>query len=136
MAGLLDDLGQSIIPSIFSSLNSAGLVDTMTVKGETVSAGTGGGQVKSAAPDIYTNVPVTYRPLSPNRYTVGDKLISVGEYELEFPTHQNGTRINIDPKAHRLVVNARGNEPAKTFRIVGSPDDSGVVYICRGEREN
>jgi hypothetical protein len=51
-------------------------------------------------------------------------------------THKSGSRINLDPKAHRLVVAARGNEPAKTFRIISIGDDQGVVFEVICEREN
>ncbi len=139
MAGVLNDLGQTILPSVFSSLNSAGLVDTMTIKAETASSvDSGGGRVKGTASDAYTSVPVSYEPAqkSSSRVTVGDKSISTQQYILTMPTHQSGSRINLDPKSHRLIVNARGNEPAKTFRIISIGDVSGVVFEVVCEREN
>lgn len=138
MAGVLNDLGQTILPSVFSSLNSAGLVDTMTIKSESASStDTGGGRVKGTASDAYTSVPVSYEPAqsSNTRIMSGDKSISIQQYALTFPTHQSGSRINLDPKIHRLIVNARGNEPAKTFRIIAIKDVSGVVFEAICERE-
>ena len=138
MAGLLNDLGQTILPSVFSSLNAAGIVDTMTIKAETaVTIGSGGERIKGTASNAYTSVPVSYEPAqsSNTRITSGDKAVSTQQYILTFPTHQSGSRINIDPKSHRLVVNARGNEPAKTFRISAIKDVSGVVFEAVCERE-
>lgn len=138
MAGVLNDLGQTILPSVFSSLNSAGLVDTMTIKAETAATiGTGGERIKGTASDAYTSVPVSYEPAqsSNTRVTAGDKSVSTQQYLLTFPTHQSGSRINIDPKTHRLIVNTRGNEPAKTFRIIAIKDVSGVVFEAVCERE-
>lgn len=137
MAGVLNDLGQTILPNVFSSLNSAGLVDTMTIKAESASSqGTGGGRIKGTATDAYTSVPVSYEPTQAGkRITSGDKPISSQQYTLTMPTHQSGSRINLDPKIHRLIVNSRGNEPAKTFRIIAVGDISGVVFEVICERE-
>lgn len=138
MAGVLNDLGQTILPNVFSSLNTAGLVDTMTVKSESAtSTDSGGGRIKGTASDAYTSVPVSYEPVTSGKRIIGgDKAISTMQYALTFPTHTSaGSRINIDPKIHRLVVNARGNEPAKTFRIIAVQDVSGVVFECICERE-
>lgn len=135
--GVLNDLGQTIIPQVFSSLNSAGLVDTMTIKSESsTSTDSGGGRIKGTASDAYTGVPVAYEPARTDKRIIGgDKAISSMQYVLTFPTHQSGTRINIDPKIHRFVVNARGNEPAKTFRIIAIRDDVGVAFEAICERE-
>jgi hypothetical protein len=136
MAGVLNDLGQTILPSVFSSLNSAGLADTMTIKSESAATiGTGGERIKGTATDAYTSVPVSYEPASAGKRIVGDKATSSVQYVLTFPTHASGSRINIDPKIHRLIVASRGNEPAKTFRILGIRDVSGVVFEAVCERE-
>lgn len=137
MAGLLNDLGQTILPSVFSSLNAAGIVDTMTIKAESAATiGSGGERIKGTATNAYMSVPVSYEPAEAgDRIMAGDKAVSSQQYVLTFPSHQSGSRINIDPKIHRLVVNARGNEPAKTFRILAVKDVSGVVFEAVCERE-
>lgn len=142
MAGVLNDLGQTILPSVFGSLNTAGLVDTMTITAETApTIGTGGERIKGTPTNAYTSVPVSYEPLRQGRENLlaGDKAIDSHRYILTFPTHTAaGARINLNPATQRLVVNARpspGDEPAKTFRIIGVGDVSGVVYevVCTKE---
>lgn len=135
MAGLLNELGQTVLPSVFSSLNAAGIVDTMTIKAESAaSTGSGGERIKGTATNAYTNVPVAIEPEDQTMRTVaGDKPTPTGRYTLTFPTHYDNagtpTRINVDPKIHRFVINTRGNEPAKTFRMIGQPrNDGGVVF--------
>jgi hypothetical protein len=141
MPGLLNDLGQRILPSVFSSLNSAGIVDTMTIKAETAATiGTGGGRIKGTPTDAYEAVPVSYEPTQvEKRVVTGDKAVSSLQYTLTFPTHHVGERIDIDPKTHRLIVDARGNEPEKTFQFTGDRDISGVVFeaacVCEGYNE-
>jgi len=137
MAGVLNDLGQTILPSVFSSLNSAGIVDTMTIKAESAaSQGSGGGRIKGTATDYKTSVPVSYEPTQRGgRINAGDKPVSSQQYTLTMPTHHGGSRIDLDPKIHRFVVNTRGNEPAKTFRIISVGDVSGVVFEVICERE-
>lgn len=133
LAATFDKLGQSVIPKI----GLAVFPDTMTIKAESASSqGAGGGRIKGTATDAYTSVPVSYEPTQAGkRITSGDKPISGQQYTLTMPTHQSGSRINLDPKIHRLIVNSRGNEPAKTFRIIAVGDISGVVFevICEKE---
>lgn len=139
MAGVLNDLGSAVLPQVFSSLKTAGLVDTMTIKAESAtSTDSGGGRVKGTASDAYTLVPVSYEPLRNTRgarFQAGDKAVSTQQYLITLPTHHGGSRINLDPKIHRFVTNTRGNEPAKTFRIISVGDVSGVVFevICQRE---
>lgn len=134
LAGVFDKLGQTVMPTIAASV----FPDTMTIKGETTVVGSGGGIIKSAASDIYEDVPCTYEPTQvENRLTSGDKLISIQQYLVTFPTHDaQQFRLDIDPKAHLLVVNERGSEPEKTFRIVALRDISGVVFEALCNKEN
>jgi len=137
MAGILNNLGQRTAPKIFAKLAAKGLVDTMSILGEGKVQGPGGGMVKGSAPAVYSNVPVSYEPASAGkRIAAGDQDVSSQQYVLTLPTHQNGTRINLDPSLHRLSVNARGNEPVKVFRILAVGDVSGVVFEVIAEREN
>jgi hypothetical protein len=134
----LNSLGQIKVPSVFAKVQAKGLCDLMDIVGETKAQGTGGGQVKSAANAVYQNVPVTYEPSrqSSQRVQTGEKSVSVQEYYLTFPVYHNGSRINIDPKLHRLKVLARGNEPVKIFRIEAIRDNSGVNYEAVCTKEN
>jgi hypothetical protein len=126
-------LGQTVVPAI----GAAAFPDTMTITAETTSQGTGGGMVKSATSNAHTNVPCAYKPNTGRRVPIGDKLVSVGDYTVVLPTHTAaGTRINLDPKTHSFVVNARGNEPAKTFRIEYIGDHAGVKYEVLCTKEN
>ncbi len=108
----------------------------MNITGETKAQGTGGGQVKSASPNVYTNVPVTYKK---NRQgmslTAGEQRIEIGNFLLEFPVYQNGIRINLNENV-KLKILARGLEPEKTFRIVGKPfDNQGILYEVEARME-
>lgn len=135
MAGVLNDLEQTALPSVFSSLNTAGLVDTMTIKADapTISDGR---RVKGTVTNAYTSVPVAIETADKDArmWFGGDKSISTVQYLLTFPKTQSGSRINVDPKIHRFVTDTRGNEPAKTFRIIGIRDGGGV-YEAVCERE-
>ncbi len=135
MAGVLNDLGQSIIPGVFAALNNAGLTDTMTVYGESLTSDSGGGFRKTQT-TIYSSVPVTYKPNTNNsRNAQGERQLSVNEYILTFPTTSpSGTRYTVTP-SHRLVIAAR-DEPAKTFRIISIADRGGVVYEAICVKEN
>jgi hypothetical protein len=134
---VLDELGQDIMPEIFAELSSAGLADTMTIQAESLASDNAGGQIKTTS-NAYTNIPVTWKAKEiKRRATVGDKQVSVQEYLLEFPTHTSaGAKISLDPKTHRLIVNARGNEIAKTFRIISIRDNQGVTFEAICEKEN
>ena len=137
MQQVVNLLGQTVVPMI----GAAAFPDTMTITAETTTQGTGGGQVKSGTTNAYTSVPVAYKPLSAyKRAAYADRLVSSEGYELTVPTHTStGTRINLDPKTHKLVVNARtspGDEPQKTFRIIAVGDDSGVVFEVVCDKEN
>lgn len=134
LAAVFDKLGQSVMPSV----GAAVFPDLMNITGETTVAGTGGGVVKSAAEPLWEDVPVAYEPMqTENRLTSGDKLLSVQQYMVTFPTHTaDAIRIDIDPKAHKLVVLERGNEPEKIFRIVALREQSGVVFEAVCNKEN
>jgi hypothetical protein len=118
---------------------AAVLPDTCTITAETTSAGSGGGRIKTATSNAYTSVPCAYEPIQKFGWQKdqGDKIVSTQIYKVTMPTHTAaGTRINLDPKTHRIVVAARGTEPAKTFRIQNVGDDMGVVYVVIAAREN
>ena len=131
LASVFNTLGQTVIPQIAA----AAFPDTLTVQGETTSSDSGGGYYVSANSNVYTSVPCAYEPFSGSKVDANGKLLSVAYYKVTLPTHQSGSKITLDPK-YRLVVNARGNEPAKTFRIESIADDAGVVFEVTCTREN
>lgn len=141
MSNVFDKLGRKVLPKVFDKLSDVGLSDLMDVRGETVTAGTGGGRIKSAAPTIYSNVPVVFAPNTKGyKINQGEILQSNQDYILKFPTHSPaGVRYAIDPRVHRLVVKARtapADEPAKTFRILSIKDLQGNMYEAECVREN
>lgn len=163
---VLNDLGQTIIPDVFAALQAAGLVDTMSVYGEVTASDSGGGIRRTSAPveaendslvygsDMlvyngdqittgsggfsYSSIPVTYKPNTNNfRGIAGGRSLSQNEFMLIFPTHSaDGLRYDIDPKEHRLVLDSRGSEPAKTFRIISIAEIGGVNYKAICVKEN
>lgn len=141
MSDVFDKLGRSVLPRVFDKLNGVGLSDLMDVKGETTTAGTGGGRIKSAQTTVYSNIPVIFEPKNNGyRNMGGEQAVSNQDYTLKFPTHSTaGTRYNIDPKVHRLVIQARvapADEPSKTFRIISIRDLQGNMYEAECVREN
>lgn len=135
LAQVFNQLGQTVMPAV----GAAVFADTLTVKADAPSTDSGGGRIKGSATDAYTNVPCAYEPTTKSQRfqeSAGDKAISTQEYLVTIPTHSSaGTRYNLNPTIHRLVVNARGNEPVKTFRIITIRDDAGVVFECVCQRE-
>lgn len=136
--GVLDILGQEVMPEVFGSLNDAGITETMDILRRVVTAGTGGGRIKGSETREYRDIPVTVNVQTSVdwRTVAGEKAISVQEYILIFATHIDGERIDIDTKGHRLKVLARGNESDKYFRIKSIRDKSGVIFEAVCEREN
>ena len=135
-AAAFNRLGQRSIPSALARA----FPDTLSVVKDTPQSDGGGGFYSSVQASDYTNIPCAYEPKGGTRYDSAGKLLSNAIYLVTMPTHYslNGTptRINLNPAIHRLVVNTRGNEPAKTFRIVKVGDDLGVVYEVVCDREN
>jgi hypothetical protein len=133
LAKVFDTLGQAVLPKIAS----AAFPDTMDIMAETITIGAGGGRVKGASTAAYSEVPCTYSPMQvETRRTTGDKMVSVQQYLVKFPTHHDGERIDIDPAKHSLKVLERGNEPEKTFRVTSVRDKSGVIFEAICQREN
>lgn len=135
LSDIFNELGQDIFPEVMPVMYP----DTMTVIAETINKDSQGRQVKASTANAYTTVPVFYEPMPlsfGDRRVQGERSVSVQEYILTFPTHTSaGVRINIDPEKHRLQVDARGNEPAKVFRITALSDHQGVFYEAFCERE-
>lgn len=132
-ASIFNELGQTIMPSVLATV----LPDLCTIQALNPSSDGAGGYTYGAPTNAYTSVPCAYEPLSGARFDVNGKLLSTNAYRVTLPTHSSaGTRINLDPTVHQILVAARGNEPAKTFRISAIADDLGVVFEVLTEREN
>lgn len=133
-AAHFNQFGQTLMPQFFGMI----FPDTMTITAETITTGTGGGQIKGGTSNAYTSVPVKYQPLGASqRAAYADKLVSSAGYLLTMPTHTSaGARINLDLKTHTLVVVARGNEPAHTFRPIAVGNKQGVVFEVVCDKEN
>ena len=135
--GVLDELGQSVLPEVFESLTGAGVVETMNILTAVGTTDSGGGYVYATATSDFRDIPVSVLPKGGGyRATVGDRPVSGQQYVLTFATHIDGERIDLDPQVHRLKVLARGNEPDKTFRILAAQDTGGVTHEVICEREN
>lgn len=138
IASAFSQLGQTVMPTVMA----AAFPDTCTITAETTTAGTGGGVIKSGTSNAYTSIPCAYEPIQKFGWQKdqGDQIVSTQIYMVTIPTHYSNagtpTRINLDPKTHRIVVAARGNEPAKTFRIQNVGDQMGVVFEIIAAREN
>lgn len=132
-ANVFNKLGQSLMPKVAAAV----FPDTLTVVAETTATDSGGARYKSATTNAYTSVPCAYEPAQiERRIEQGGKVLSSQQYIVTMPTHTAaGSRINLDPKTHRLTVAARGNEPAKTFRIIAVRDPMGVMFevVCELE---
>lgn len=138
---VFNTLGQTVLPKVFSKLSGVGLTDLMDVKGESLTAGAGGGRIKTAAANVYTDIPVIYEVKDKGYKTVaGDQLGSNQDYILKFPTHNgSGVRYAINAETHRLHIKARtapGDEPAKVFRIIAIRDLMGNLYEAECVRED
>lgn len=124
------------MPEVFDAIAP----DTLTILIDTISKDSSGRMVKSGTSNLAASVPCTYEPMPLNlgkHRQQGDRKTSVQQYLVSFPSHTSaGSRINLDPKTHRLVVAARGNEPVKNFRIVAVNDQQGTMFECICEREN
>ena len=124
------------IPDVFADIST--YTDLMDVIGETVTAGQGGGVIKSADAVIYADVPVTMATKATDaKMDANGKLLSRQEYTLYFPVYRsNGTRLTVNPISHKLSVKARGNEPVKVFRIEALSDTQGILYQAVCIKEN
>src|SRR5689334_15204831 len=114
---VLDTLGQSVMPNVFASLEPAGIGETLTIKRRAVT-NSNGSPLQSVS-DAYTGIKIPpVQPVNENgrdKETKGDKVLSRQLYLLTLPTHKGGTRIDFDKDSDYFVIDARGNEPAKTY---------------------
>lgn len=105
--------------------------DTLTVKQRTYTTSASGETIQSGTTDAYTSVPCVAEPIQKFGWKKdqGDKITATQMYTVTIPCKTSaGAYIALDPDKHTLVFNARGSNPAKTFRIVSVGDSSGVVF--------
>lgn len=129
----LDLLARTEIPGL-----SDDFPETMTIVADTMAVGAGGGQVKTGTTNYKTGVPCIFEAAKDGtRFVNADKMGSLQPYKITFPIYwPASSRINLDPNAHTLVVDARGDEPPKTFRIDSIKDIVGVLYEVLAGKEN
>lgn len=134
---LLNDLGQTVLPQVFEALGNAGIVETLSIIGQTETVDTGGAIKKTAETTVYSDIFCSVEPYQRGRkFTHADKLLSSQGYVLTFPTHTNNSRINLNIKNHYLRISARGNEPAKNYKMISIQEQNGVVYEVLCQKEN
>jgi hypothetical protein len=114
--------------------------DTLKILRATQVSDGGGGTSTTWAPagwDTFAEIPCSYEPVTIEFKTViAGKIVSVQEYTVTFPTHDD-MQNRIDVKtSDRLEVQARGNEPVKMFKIKSLKNYSGVVWEATAELEN
>jgi hypothetical protein len=135
LAAVFDMLGQTVIPQIAATVfpDTANIVQLKTPTSDGA-----GGQRKGSIKTVYEGVPCSYEPAQrhESRDTINGKMTSQQAYIVTIATHQDGTRIDLDPVLHRIEVLARGNEPPKTFRITSNRDSAGVCFELNCIKEN
>lgn len=135
MPGVLNDLGQNIIPDVFSALAGAGLGETVTIAREQ-EVSDGGGSSRKTWTNQYENILVPpIKSKSGNKFEAGMRLVSVTEYEITLPATSEGTLLDVKVN-DRIIVTARGQEPQRTFRIENIAHKSGVVNVATCYLEN
>lgn len=134
MSQVANYLAQTGMPEIANTV----LPDRLTIEKDTVSAGPGGGQIKSAVTAEYSSVPCRYSPQhKDNKVSSADKRISIEEYLVFLPTHDDdGDRIALNETIHRLRIAANGDEPEKLMKIVAVRNVSGVMFEAACIKEN
>jgi hypothetical protein len=133
LAAVFNNLGQNVIPSIAAKV----FPDIMTIVEYTSIQDTGGGTYQTSD-NAYTDLPCAYEPerFVDRKETSSNKTLSRQRYIVTLPVFHEGARVDIDPVKHRFVVDERGLEPEKTFRIISIRDHAGVVFEAVCEREN
>lgn len=111
---------------------------TLSIKYDLVTPGSGGGQVASGPAAAYSGIACDYGPAGDgDRHIGAETLRSDQKYIVTFPAATiSGTRINIDPAIHRLVVDAKSGEPEKVFRVLAVRDNAGVIFEAVCVKEN
>lgn len=122
MANVFNKLSTSIIPKIANKV----FPDLLTISRATQVSDGGGSSTQTIAV-VFDDVNCIYEPLNDSvKYFVADSINSKQKYVITIPRNQNGNLISI--KTDDLItVKARGNEPAKNFKLLGVKNDSSVI---------
>lgn len=137
MSGVLNNLAERVIPNVMAKLQQKGLTELCNISRTTQTADANGVLSDSWADTNLIAVPCS--PPEAKGYSRKDELTgswtSYQGYSLTLPTNQAGVLIDIQPK-DRIVVEARGNQPEKTFKVISVKNDSGVVLEILCNLEN
>jgi hypothetical protein len=119
----------------FASSASAMFPDLCTVRAAqaTTSSATGG-KVRPAT-SVHASVPCLYKPLRASERGTGEGSNAFADYEIVMPAVVSGSQVTVAPK-HQIVVAARGEQPARTFEVVGVLNVSGVYLKCLAALKN
>lgn len=129
---ILDELGETIIPEVAAIV----FPDTCFISRATETKDTGGALKATWVNVNGTAIPCVYEPKSSNfKNEIGGKIIALADYAVTLPSNQSQTLVDIRTD-DRIVVIARGNQLAKTFKILGIKNDSGVVLEAACKLEN
>ena len=133
---VLNDLGQTVLPNVFTALVGAGLGETANIKRETSTKDSGGNTIATFA-NQYTDVlipPIRSRA-SGFKIETGGKIQSVASYEITLPSNHASALLDVKPN-DRIEVEARGTEPARTYKVQTIGNKAGVVRIAVCTLEN
>jgi hypothetical protein len=138
MTPVLTQLGNTIMPQVFTALSAAGVVETMSVSRSAATRGAMGGSTANGTTTTpYTSVPVSVEvDKKGGRIDAQGKPIALQTYILEFPVLTSaGVLITIDLATDKLIVDARSPIPARTYKIECPADDTMVInrYVCTQE---
>jgi len=119
----------------FASSASAMFPDLCTVRAaQATSASATGGKVRPST-SVHANVPCLYKPLRASERLSGEGSTGFADYEILMPAVVADAQITVAPK-HQVVVAARGEQPARTFEVVGVLNVSGVYLKCLAALRN
>lgn len=106
-------------------LSDSTLPDTCSIQANTDSDDNAGGWGSSWS-DLLTNVPCRFSDGAGMEELLAGAQQGFLDGVVFLPAKFNGSAINLTNKK-RIVVNARGSEPARTFEIIGFGPSEGVL---------
>ena len=129
----LSAIAQTEIPALADDFP-----DTLSIVQDTSTPGPGGGQIKTGTSNYKTGVPCIYEPAKDGTVFINaDKMGSLQPYKITLPIYwPANNRISVDPQTHTLVIDARGSEPQKVFRIDSVKDIVGVLFEVLAGKED
>jgi hypothetical protein len=131
LGDVLDELAETIIPEVAEIV----FPDTCFIKRQTETKDAKGVIERTWEDLNVIAIPCTYEPKTRSRKDDGTgQWTSLMEYYLTMPTNYDESLIELEVD-DRIEVQARGNQPVKTFKVIAVKNDSGVVneVICNLE---